>query len=122
MLEGDIEVGNDLGCRGNQGRELGRKGIGMDIEHTEAEIAFQCRQSLQQFKEFRSIVSLVGTVCGQVLRNQVQFLDSAADEPFRVFDNRIGRTAAQIAPDYGNSAVSAPVVATFGYLQICTAG
>ena len=75
MLEGDIEVRQDLGMCLDEGRQCGREGIGMDIEETDPKVAVQADECFEQRHEAALPTLPIGAVGGEVLGDEVELPD-----------------------------------------------
>jgi hypothetical protein len=124
MLEGDVEIGEDLTLR-HQRHDFIDMRIGVDImqPHPRIELA----EFLDEIGEFRphltaAIFALrefeIDAIGARILRNDEQLLDPGFGQPFRLIEDGSRRPAHQIAAQGRDDAEGTAIVAAFRNLHI----
>ncbi len=122
MLHRHVEIGHHLVfvLLDKGGKPLG-KPIGVDVKHAIPELPGNPDQSLHQFAEVALAVP-VGAIGGKILGDHVDFPDTLGGKTSRFLKDLLHRAAAELAPDQGDGAVRAPVVAPLADFQEGAAG
>ena len=117
MLEGHVEIGNDL----RAGRDLVDEAIGevdrIEIHQADPLDAVHLLEFVEQFHEPGLAVE-VHPVVGGVLRDDHQFLHAVGGEFTGLANHLLDRLGGMLAPHLGNRAEGAGAVAALGDLEV----
>ena len=117
MLDGNVEIGQDLFLPGHRVDQFLGDLVRIEVVQADPVDAADGAEFTQQFRQLVAAVQ-VDTVAGDVLGDDDQFLHAAAGQLLRLRQDIFHGAAAVFAPQGGDDAVGAVVVAALGDAQI----
>ncbi len=117
MLQGNIEVGKKTGILLEDGEDLPREMVGMDVEHANPEVSRQAGDLSKKKGELRR--PPVHAVRAEILGYENDLPDPSGKQVADLPQHILAGPAGEPPPDEGYGTVGTPVVAAIRHLHVC---